>query len=160
MDFNSYYLNQIGSGLPAFVGSRYQRGHGLGSMFKSLFRWISPIFKTHALPVLSQGAKTVGEEAIKTVAGIANDALSGKTLESSVQQRAKEAVDVLSEKAQKFLKQDGSGFRKRKRADVDAIEKILNKNLKSDFARKRKQNCSVSKDIKRKKTRDIFDYPF
>jgi hypothetical protein len=96
MDFKTYYENQIGSGLPVFHGAKYQRGHGLGSIFKSFYRWISPIFKQHAVPVLKQGAAALGEEAVRTAANIATDSLGGKKLEEAALDRAKEAVENIS----------------------------------------------------------------
>ena len=48
--YHEYYLNQAGRGYPVYVGTRYQRGHGLGSIFGSLFK--------SAVPLLKRGAKT------------------------------------------------------------------------------------------------------
>jgi hypothetical protein len=44
--------------LGVFAGRRYQRGHGLGSIFGGLFK--------AAMPLLKKGAKTLGREALKT----------------------------------------------------------------------------------------------
>lgn len=139
MDYKTYYENQIGSGLPVFYGARYQRGHGLGSIFKSFYRWIAPIFKTHALPVIKHGASALGEEAVRTAANIATDALGGKKIETAAIERAKEAVDSLSGKAQNYMKhQSGSGYK-----------------------RVRKSTSKVSSKKKpRRKGRDIFDLNF
>ena len=55
--YEQYYLNQakqMGGNLPAFHGARSQRGYGLGSIFKGLFRW--------ATPHLKQGAKALGKK--------------------------------------------------------------------------------------------------
>ena len=54
--YEEYCLNQAkqkGGKLPAFHKSRFQQGYGLGSKFKSLFRW--------AVPHLQQGAKGLGK---------------------------------------------------------------------------------------------------
>ena len=43
--YEEYYLNQAklkGGNLPAFHSARFQRGYGLGSIFKGLFRWVMP----------------------------------------------------------------------------------------------------------------------
>jgi len=137
MDFKKYYEDQVGSGLPVFQGAKFQRGHGLGSIFKSFYRWISPIFKQHALPVLKQGATTLGEEAVRTAANIANDALGGKKLEQAAVDRAKEAVESISNKASNYIKQSqvGSGYKRK------------GKKVSKSFSQKK---------IKRKR-RDIFD---
>jgi hypothetical protein len=65
--YNEYYLNQTGRGYPVYVGTRYQRGHGLGSIFGSLFK--------SAVPLLKRGAKTLGCEALKTGLNLASDVM-------------------------------------------------------------------------------------
>ena len=65
MDYQQYYTNQAGSGYPVFHGTRFQRGYGLGNIFRGLIRWITPIIKTHALPEIAAGSKEIGREAIK-----------------------------------------------------------------------------------------------
>jgi len=55
------YLNQAkqkGGSLPAFHGTRFQRGYGLGYIFKGLFRW--------AVPHLQQGSKMLGKKDLQT----------------------------------------------------------------------------------------------
>ena len=52
--YHEYYLNQAGRGYPVYVGTRYQRGHGLGSIFGSLFKSV--------VPLLKGGAKTLGSQ--------------------------------------------------------------------------------------------------
>jgi hypothetical protein len=34
--YQDYYIHQAGKGYPVFSGRRYQRGHGLGSIFGGL----------------------------------------------------------------------------------------------------------------------------
>jgi hypothetical protein len=134
MNYEAYYKNQVGSGLPVFQGHRYQQGMGLGNMFRSFFKWFAPVFKTHALPVLKSGAKTVGTEAIQTVANIATDAIHGK---NTAKERSTEALNNLSSKAKAYIQQ-GSGHKKGKK-------------------RKTKIICKSSKK-RRTRVKDIFDY--
>ena len=47
--YHGYYLNQAGRRYPVYVGTRYQRGNGLGSNNRSLFK--------SAVPLLKRGAK-------------------------------------------------------------------------------------------------------
>ena len=68
--YEDYYIGQVGRGHPVFTGPRNQRGYGLGGILGGLFR--------SAMPLLKQGAKTLGREAIRTGVGIAQDALEGK----------------------------------------------------------------------------------
>ena len=56
--YHDYYIHQAGKGYPVFAGRRYQRGHGLGSIFGGLFK--------AAVPLLKKGAKTLEREALKT----------------------------------------------------------------------------------------------
>jgi hypothetical protein len=57
--YHDYYIHQAGKGYPVFAGRRYQRGHGLGSIFEGLFK--------AAMSLLKKGAKTLEREALKTV---------------------------------------------------------------------------------------------
>jgi hypothetical protein len=60
--YTRYYVNQSGGGEigPVYRASiRVQRGNGIGSFFKGLFRFVKPL--------LHSGAKAVGKEALKQV---------------------------------------------------------------------------------------------
>jgi hypothetical protein len=141
MDYKKYYESQAGSGMTVFRGNPYQRGHGLGGIFKTLFNYIMPIFKTHALPVLKRGAKIVGTEAIKTASNIANDAIKGRNIREASREHLEEAVDSLSAQALSNL-QTGSGISKTKYK-----KRKINNNyiFKKPFYAKRR-------------VRDIFDF--
>jgi hypothetical protein len=84
---------QAGKGYPVFAGRRYQRGHGLGSIFGGLFK--------AALPLLKKGAKTLGREALKTGLNIAGDVVQGRNikqarLKSTGQNLFQKAMDTIS----------------------------------------------------------------
>ena len=104
--YEEYYLNQAkqkGGNLPAFRGSRFQQGYGLGSIFKGLFRW--------AMPHLQQGAKVLGTKALQTGVQVAQDVLDGDDVKTAVSKRTKQALgDMTSQNSS----QSGSG-RKEKR---------------------------------------------
>jgi hypothetical protein len=53
-----FYIHQAGKGYPVFAGRRYQRGHGLVSIFGGLFK--------AAMSLLKKGAKTLEREALET----------------------------------------------------------------------------------------------
>ncbi|CAF0861277.1 unnamed protein product [Brachionus calyciflorus] len=78
MDFKDYYLKLAGSGLPYFQGSFYQKGYGLGGIFRRIFKYIMPIVRENALPAL----KKFGKELLKSAAYLVNDSLSGDDLKS------------------------------------------------------------------------------
>ena len=111
MDYYEYFKNQIGSDLPVFRGHRNQRGHGLGNWFRSFYRFVVPILKKHALPLIKKGATIVGTEAIKTAANVATDKIVGKSFEESGRERIDEGIENISQK----WSQNGSGERKKKR---------------------------------------------
>ena len=54
------------------MGRRYQRGHGLGSIFGGLFK--------AAMPLMKKGAKTLERQAFKTGLNIARDVVQGRNI--------------------------------------------------------------------------------
>jgi hypothetical protein len=66
--YTQYYVNQSGGG---GIGSVYKAsfrvlmGHGIGSFFRGLFRFVKPL--------LYSGVKAVGKEALKTGSNILTD---------------------------------------------------------------------------------------
>ena len=104
--YEEYYLNQAkqkGGNLPAFHGARFQRGYGLGSIFKGLFRW--------ALPHLQQGAKVLGKKALQTDVQVAQDVLAGENVKTATKKRAKQALGLPSQNSS----QSGGGRKAIKR---------------------------------------------
>lgn len=132
INYEDYYEKQSGSGLPVFYGAKQQKGHGLGNVFKSFYRWIAPIFKTHALPLIKDGAQALGTETVRTLANVANDTLDGTKLKESIKNRSKEAIDTLSNRTQLRI-QNGQGKRKNNKRK----SKSLHKNKKSITKKKR-----------------------
>jgi hypothetical protein len=74
-----YYLNQAGRGRasppgigPVHVTPLYlQRGHGIGNLFRSLFRWVRRL--------LWSGAKAVGRETLRTSGKILTNIAENKS---------------------------------------------------------------------------------
>ena len=122
MNYKKYYEDQIGSDYPVFRGYGNQRGHGLGGIFKTLFK-----------PLAKKGALALGSEAVKTVTNIANDAINGKNVKESVKGHFHDAVKSLSDQAQVNL-QAGSGKKR----------KIVKKQF---IVKKRKNHFRRLKDI-------------
>lgn len=81
--YENYYVQQSGGSLPSFQGAPFQKGYGIGSVLGGLFRGV--------LPLLKQGAKTIGKEAITSAALFANDLIDGHRPSSALQTRAKQA---------------------------------------------------------------------
>lgn len=115
MNWNAYYAEQAGGAynLDVFRGSSYQRGYGLGGSFRSFFKWLVPIFKEHALPLLKSGAQEVGKEAISSITNIAKDAVNGRNIKEAAGEHLNSAVDNLKEKVNKKL--SGKGIKRRKK---------------------------------------------
>ena len=122
------HQEQVGGALPGFVGQPYQRGAGIGSFFRSIFRM--------AAPVLKRAAKAVGKQALKTGASIIADVTKGGELLPSLEQHGKEAMANLADKASKRINeakslsdlavedQEGGNLGKRKYRTRSALTSI------------------------------------
>jgi hypothetical protein len=129
MDFSKYYHSQAQEeGLPAFKARPYMRGYGFGNVFKRFFRWISPIVKENALPIL----KNIGKEGLRTAANIANETLDGKDFSESAKANLKESIKKLSnqygngkKRRKKSSKQYGGGKKRKtkKKRQLDIFDK-------------------------------------
>jgi len=96
-------MDQAGGGVnyDYFRGNISQKGYGLGGTFKRFFKWIVPIFKRHALPVVQSGLKTVGKEVLSSAANIANDVVMGKNLRDSANENITGSINKLKETFEK-----------------------------------------------------------
>ena len=117
LSFQGYPLYQRGHGY--FMGFPRQRGHGLGNLFKSLWRFIRPIASNlgkAAVPLVKSAGRAIGEEGLATGARIINDIVEGKNIKESLVDEGREGVRKLLEKASnKLQKQEGSGLIRKKR---------------------------------------------
>lgn len=132
MDFNNYYTQQARQTTPVFRGSPFQRGFGIGNVFKRFFRWVIPIIKSNAIPIV----KNVGKEALKTVVHIANDTIDGKDFKTSAKSQIKNSLNNMAS-------QYGSGKKKSKKKSVYKQVKTTKK--------------PVIKKSKKTRKLDIFD---
>ena len=119
--YEDYYSRQVGGQIPVFVGSRHQRGHGLGSVLGGLFRrFVIPLFTTHG--------KTLALDALRTGMNVADDVLgSGSSFKESVKKRVPEGI---KRTAQTLISQSESGAgrrntRKRRRRKTNAGSKDI-----------------------------------
>jgi len=82
--YEDYYANQSGSGMPVFVGRRYQRGHGLGQS-------IAGLFKRFIFPFVAPHAKRIGKQILSNVANtgleVIGDVAAGKSAKKSLKKR-------------------------------------------------------------------------
>ncbi len=138
----------LGSGFNVYRGLPYQKGYGLGGSFRRFFRWIVPIFKKHALPILKSTAKVIGNEALSSVSNISKDIINGNNIADSVQSRLNEAVDNLKTKAEDTL--EGRGFEKKlKHKSTHSKYKGIKKKTKF-------QKFNIKEKIASKRYTDIF----
>ena len=85
--YMDYYMNQAGGHMPAFVGARYQKGHGLGNMLRTLTRF--------ALPLIKKGAALFGKQALKTSMDVAGDVIAGQNIKTAAKQRVSQGLKNL-----------------------------------------------------------------
>ena len=89
--YHDYYIHQAGNGYPVFAGKRYQRGHGLVSIFGGLFK--------AAMSLLKKGAKTLEREAFKTGLNIVGDVVQGRHIKQAAKSRLNSTGENLLQKA-------------------------------------------------------------
>lgn len=112
--YDTYFDMQTGSGARTgyggishvYIGSPNQRGHGIGSFLGGLFRRI--------IPLLKQGAKAVGKEALRSGANMASDIVSaGIQPREAFRTRLRESGRNLKRKAEEKIDSlmKGSGYK-------------------------------------------------
>jgi hypothetical protein len=79
-----YYKRQSGGQMPVFVGQRYQRGHGLGSMLYGLLR--------KAVPFITDNIKNVGKNLLTTGVNIAQDMIRGDKFKEAARRHVPTAL--------------------------------------------------------------------
>ena len=92
----------------------YQRGGGLGSLFRSIFRAILPVAKT--------AGRVIGKRALKAGAEMASDLVAGKNFKKSLAHRGKAAASDLLAQAANGLK--GGRLVKRKKQKTQKKKRL------------------------------------
>ena len=105
--YEEYYLNQAGSGLPVFVGSRHMKGHGIGNVLSGLVRM--------AVPILKKTGKAVLREGVRTGIGILDDVTRGANIKKSLKNRAQQSGNRLIQNAVSQFKTARSPGRPRRK---------------------------------------------
>jgi hypothetical protein len=106
--YESYYINQVGSGLPGFQGIKYQKGHGF---FNRMVASIGNIIKALA--------PRLGKRALTSGINLAQDVLAGENVKKSALSRLKEAGTGVADETLDLLKsrlQKGSGYKRKRKA--------------------------------------------
>ena len=86
--YDNYYL---GSGGAAFAGARCQRGHGLGGIFRGLFR--------AATQLLKRGAMALGKQIIRSGGRVAKDVAAGKNFKQALRHRSRQGLGEMIDRA-------------------------------------------------------------
>lgn len=143
-----------GSNYDYFKGNVYQKGYGLGGTFKRFFKWIVPIFKRHALPVVHSGLKSVGKEVIESASKIANDLVEGRNFRDSANQNVETSINNLKTKFENNLK--GNGLKRRRQLTTNTAIKKFKPNSSIKETQNSKKFIILKKQTKLKNA-DIFD---
>lgn len=184
--YDAYFDTQTGGGgigrsgyggiSHVYIGSPNQRGHGIGSFLGGLFRRI--------MPLLKQGARTVGKEALRSGINVANDildkgmhpreAFKTRLRESgtNLKRKAEEKINNLMQgsgykatKISKLLHSLGSGgvrrigVKKRKKSSTSRkrLGRVNKRKGKKKTVSRRKTKTSGKKKSRRKKSRTVSD---
>lgn len=116
-------LNQFGGGAyDIFKGIPFQRGSGIGSLFRSFLRYLIPIGK--------EVGTAIGRQTLESGNRVLSNVLEGKDLKESLISESKAGLKNLLEKAATNIdKQKGQGFdfKRYKKATEPGIGKITRK---------------------------------
>ena len=137
-------MQQAGGGLDYnyFRGSVYQKGYGLGGTFRRFFKWVIPLIKTHAVPKIESGLKSVGKEILTSAANVATDVVNGKDFKESARDNANNSIKNVKNNIEKTLMGEG---RKRKRNAQKSIK--ANKKFKKLVILKNNKLQNYNSDI-------------
>jgi hypothetical protein len=103
--YEDYYARQSGGEMPVYVGARFQRGHGLGSILSGLFRRVLPFFRNNA--------KNFATNLLQTGAEVVGDVFdNNKKISESLKERLPQGI---KRTVQNLEFQSGSGLGRRKK---------------------------------------------
>ena len=103
---------QRGLGINYFKGQQFQKGYGLGGLFRRFAQWVSPLVRK-TLPVLKDGFKHVGKEIIGSAANIAKDVIDGKPFHESSKMHLNGSIDNLKKLAEETMA--GRGYKRKRK---------------------------------------------
>jgi hypothetical protein len=125
-----YYAGQASQTGYGFVGMPYQRGGGLGSFFRSLFRM--------AIPVIRSIGSQAGKHALSAGSNILSDIVKGKPLYESAKTHSRaETSKLLREMGEELQEGEGLGTR----------PKSINSNNIDIFSQPKRRNGSNRQQI-------------
>ena len=103
-----------------FAGNLRQRDHGLGDVFRSLWRVLRPVAQNigHVVaPMAKEAGRAIGEEGLAAGARVLNNLVQGdKSVKEALTSEGREGVSRLLDRASNRLRQQkGSGRARRRR---------------------------------------------
>jgi len=116
--WSEYFLSQAkqsGHGLSSYNGLMYQRGNGIGSLFRGLFRLIVPLAKNTLIPAAKRAGKAIGTELLSGGMNAAGGILAGEPIGRVVKKQARSVAGNLLKRAGQKVQAGGSKPRKRGR---------------------------------------------
>lgn len=161
MYYRDYFENQTGGGNAIssgisriYVGSTYQRGHGIGKFLGGLFR--------KAMPLLSRGSRAIGREAVRTSLNVLSDVAQAIPLKESIRKRVKESGGNLKRKAEEKFDayMEGKGLAAKRRMlspfvlnSLGTVRAAYEARKKSKKVAKKKKKSSTKKPLAARKTK-------
>ena len=133
--FDNYYAaqmqrGQIGGALPAYGGTRIQRGRGIGGIFRKLIR--------RAVPYVAPVLKTIGHQAVAAAGDVLTGKQSVQSATQSVKAAAKRGVKrTLTNAAVSAMRQRGGGRKRRKHSGYKGRQRGGAKRRKTGGRRRR-----------------------
>ena len=141
-EYGEYYAkSQFGHGLhPAYGGVARQKGHGIGSLIGGLLRSAVPLLSTIGRKVIRKAVPAL----LSTGAGVLSDVIGGKSVKSSVTERAKaagqKALKRVSSSAQAYINSASRAPAVKRRATTKGRGRTTKKQQKGGSVKKRSKN--------------------
>ena len=132
------------SRLHYYKGGRTQRGHGLGSLFRKLFRSFRPLLKT--------GGRYIAKKGLNLGYNTLNDTLAGQDFKSSLRKRFRDTRSDMRQdvnaKLRRIMKGRGKRRKKSKKNKKGKNKRVNKKKKKST---KRRKSSAKKTSIRKKK---------
>jgi hypothetical protein len=111
-----------------FSAMARQRGAGLGSVLRNVWRYLRPLASSIS-PITTSIGKAVGKEALSTTARVIDDVVGGTDLKSAVKAQGREGLRKLASQAATKLQSGTGRKRKYKRRPIKRGRVILKPEL-------------------------------
>ncbi|XP_033762618.1 uncharacterized protein F54H12.2-like [Pecten maximus] len=160
--FDRYYLNQAGGGGSGnvFRGTRMQRGHDIGGLFRGLFKTIKPLLHSgmkSITPIVKKGVRLVGKQAIDSGMKLTSDLLKGENIKAKESQLTSGMWYKDTAAQMDTAGNDNHGYIKRKLSTATSRSVEMMGRLHSDlFAQERYLVNNVNMKITLTRSKDVF----